>query len=250
VIQGSFLTSVCRDRAGLIFDNIKCGVGNPEIFIAREIEKVVEKFGGVMSGSAFKDRMKVGLIGYDPCSIQALIDTNCFLTKCWDAEATEEHEVTWDSSDCEKRMRILPELDELLPMVFSQKINPQKRLSILKEYEGRLLLANAAVHKQAWVSMDAYLGIGALVYPFAMIGTSTFIGSAATVGIHSSVLANASVGIGSCIGPNATVCEGARIGQGVSVGAGAVVGEGVFVGDGMKISPGQIVKFNVGEKRV
>ena len=245
----SFFHKACKERAWLVLQAIKNGKRNPEVMIALEMEKLIEKYGGKMSGVPYANRTKVGLIGCNASAVQALFESNCLLQSCWDLDKTGIKEINWDTSDYEKVVPVVEEFDPLLPLVFSPSVEAELRLEIMKKHQETLLLANAAIHKSAFVCMDAYLGIGTMIFPLVMVGSNSAIGRGVTIGHAATICSDVKVGNGAKIEPNVTVCDKARIGEGCTIGAGAVVSEGVVVGAGTKIQPGQIVKFNVGERR-
>lgn len=101
------------------------------------------------------------------------------------------------------------------------------------------------VHPSAVVDRTASIGIGCIICPFVMVGTSARVGQNVLVNAHATAAHDSIVGADSVLAPFAALNGHVSLGEGVFVGTHASLLPGVRVGDFAKVSAGSVVHADV-----
>ena len=138
---------------------------------------------------------------------------------------------------------------ELLVCVGYRRVNRAR-----EELTGRLLDSGHRLgtlrHPSAWISPDAELGAGCIVFPRALVEPYASVGTGSILWSGSVVAHDSRVGAFCFLAPNATVAGNVTLGERTFVGANATVRDGVTVGAGCVIGAGAIVKHDLAEGTV
>ncbi len=100
------------------------------------------------------------------------------------------------------------------------------------------------IHEHAWVSTDAQVGEGAIVFPHATIEPFARLGRGVVVWSSATICHDATVGEMSYVAPGATVCGNVRIAERCFVGAGATIRDSVELAPRTLVGAGACVLFS------
>jgi sugar O-acyltransferase (sialic acid O-acetyltransferase NeuD family) len=125
---------------------------------------------------------------------------------------------------------------------------PEKRRIIRRLERSRRRLP-PFVHERAWVSPNADLGAGALLFPGAQVGAHARIGTGALLHDLASVSHDSVIGAAAFLGPGAIVCGFAQVGEATFLGAGSRVSNGIRVGQRCRVAIGSVVTRDIGDAR-
>jgi sugar O-acyltransferase (sialic acid O-acetyltransferase NeuD family) len=139
----------------------------------------------------------------------------------------------------------LPPADhELLVCVGYRKVNKAR-----EELTGRMLAAGYRLatlrHPAAWISHDARVGAGCIVFPRAVVEPYASIGNSSILWSGSLVAHDSRIGAFGFLAPNATVAGNVTLGERAFIGANATVRDGVTVGGDCVVGAGAIVKHDL-----
>ena len=101
------------------------------------------------------------------------------------------------------------------------------------------------IHPTASISLSADLGVGLLVFQYAVISNATIVGDHTYLSPYCLVSHHVQVGAGVVMAPRASLFGGSRLGRGVYAGGHSVVKNGVTVGDGAVLGMGAVVVRDV-----
>lgn len=107
--------------------------------------------------------------------------------------------------------------------------DPQGKLKLCRNLEGRGTRFVSLIHPTALVSASAEVGFGCIV------ATAVMVSPGARIGAFTVILGSTFIGVDAVIG------EGTTISAFAYVGNGAIIGEGVFLGSHAMVLPGAIV---------
>lgn len=134
-----------------------------------------------------------------------------------------------------------PSSHELLICVGYRHVNRDRdRISRACEQRGYRLWS--LIHPAAWVSPDASVGSGCIVFPRAVVEPDSVVGDGVVLWSGSVVAHDGSVGEFSFLGPNATLGGRVMLGPRSFVGANATVRDGISVGADCVIGAGAVIK--------
>jgi sugar O-acyltransferase (sialic acid O-acetyltransferase NeuD family) len=125
--------------------------------------------------------------------------------------------------------------------------NNERRLMRHRQLERRGVPITSVIHPSAVLSSRALIGrgtailAGAVVNPFARVGSACIINTAASVD-HDCVLLD-----GVHVSPGAFVGGGVRIGEGSWIGIGAVIKDGISIGGNVTVGAGAAVVRDVAD---
>lgn len=105
-----------------------------------------------------------------------------------------------------------------------------------------------AISPLAFVSPDAKLGEGVMIFPFSFISAGCVIGDHAIVNAGTTVSHQTTVGMYGTLSPGVSIAGNVAIGEGCFVGIGACVIQGLAVGRWSTIGAGASVIRNVPER--
>jgi sugar O-acyltransferase (sialic acid O-acetyltransferase NeuD family) len=106
------------------------------------------------------------------------------------------------------------------------------------------------VHPAAWVSPDASIGSGCIVFPRAVVEPHAVLGDGVVLWSGSLVAHNGRIGDFCFLAPNATLGGGVTLGSRCFVGANATVRDGVTIGAACVVGAGALVKHDAGSGAV
>ncbi|MDM1039139.1 acetyltransferase [Myroides odoratimimus] len=106
------------------------------------------------------------------------------------------------------------------------------------------------IHRTAYISPSAKLGIGVVIAPFVNLGPNTEIGDFTLVNSRSSIGHDTKLGKFNFIAPNVSFSGNTIIGSENLFGVSSATIPGIIVGDRNKIAAGMILDKNVGNDSV
>lgn len=143
----------------------------------------------------------------------------------------------------------LSEAERWADAVFVDALGGPRSYRRRAEMVGRTGLARGRfvtlVHPTAVVSSRASVGVGALVYPFTLLGPGVRLGDHVTVLSHGSINHDASIGDGSILAAHVVLAGGVTVEDHCYLGAGARIRQGVRVGSGAMVGMGAVVLDDV-----
>lgn len=138
---------------------------------------------------------------------------------------------------------------ELLVCVGYRRVNrAREELTASVRADGYRLAS--LVHPGSWISPDASLGEGCIVFPRAVVEPFAAVGNGGILWSGSVVAHDGRFGRFCFLAPNATVAGGVTLGDRCFIGANATVRDGVTLGDGCVVGAGAVVKHDAGPETV
>jgi sugar O-acyltransferase (sialic acid O-acetyltransferase NeuD family) len=122
---------------------------------------------------------------------------------------------------------------------------PQARKRLTERASARRLPFASAVSPLAYVSPEATLGVGVMVFPHAFVSAGSSLGDHSVVNVGASVSHDARVGRFGTLGPGVRVAGHASLGEGCYLGVGSSVIDRVSVGAWATVGGGACVTRDV-----
>ncbi len=117
----------------------------------------------------------------------------------------------------------------------------EKRLGLLEKYKHKGFKLVNVIHPSAYVSENALLDVGCVVFANAVININTKIGAGSIVNTSSSVDHDCELGDGVHVSPGAHLAGNVRVGKLSWIGIGSCVTHGVTIGKGVNVGAGAVV---------
>ncbi|MBA3842023.1 MAG: acetyltransferase [Actinobacteria bacterium] len=130
---------------------------------------------------------------------------------------------------------------EVLVCVGYRHVN-RERERLIRNCEGRGYRLWSLIHPHAWVSPEAIVGAGCIVFPRVVIEPYSTVGKGVVLWSGSVVAHDCRVGEFGFLAPNATLGGRVALGARCFVGANATVRDSVTVGDDCVIGAGAVIK--------
>lgn len=125
---------------------------------------------------------------------------------------------------------------------------PQLRKQLVERAKAQHLRFTNAISPLAYVSTEARLGEGVMIFPFTFISSGSVIGDHAIVNVGATVSHQTKVGTYVTLSPGVNIAGNVSIGEGCFVGIGAQVIQGLALGGWSTIGAGAAVIRDVPER--
>lgn len=167
----------------------------------------------------------------------------CFLEDKKDLQHQEINNITvMSSTDDPEFLKLLGKKCEVF-VAAEDTAARKSTVNMLKE-EYQVVPVNA-IHKNASVSENAWLGHGNLINAGAVVNTNARVGDNCVVHSNAVVDAEATVGDLVQVGPGAIIGAGATVEDQAFIGAGAIVVAGIKIGKKARVGAGAVVIADV-----
>lgn len=127
------------------------------------------------------------------------------------------------------------------PWIIAIGDNPSRQRVALNLINKNYININAATY----LSASAYIGIGVVIAPGAVIQNNVFIGDHVIINTSASIDHDCKVGNFCHIAPNSTLCGDVDVGDNTLIGAGSVILPGIKIGKNCIVGAGSVVTKNI-----
>ena len=128
---------------------------------------------------------------------------------------------------------------------------PKIKSTIFEEHSGKTMFHwPNFIHRRAWVSEDATIGEGSIVYPGTTINYGSGIGKFVVINMNCALGHNTSIGNFSSLAPGVNTGGHTSIGYTVEMGIGVSTKQNVRIGDGSIIGAMSFVNVDIPDNSV